>query len=103
MDIILLGSISSNSLIEQIKHSFNKAAILTDDHHLYVDEQKVFFDYLIITDYSLIIKDQLNLIKCEHQVPITNFYHQTVCENIYYCDSDIAFKKAIQHINEGDF
>ena len=104
MDIVILGSIKQTIkpfegiAIKEVKQT----AVLTDDHNLQTENNQIFFDYLIIGDFSLIKSDKQNLMLLEMVFPIVNFYRQTSCENIYYVDGPEALNQALFHIVDGD-
>lgn len=75
----------------------DKSIILEDDVHLTYNNQVYSFDYLIFTDVNQISNFRKTNILHEDNLPITNFYHQTTYENIYYTNNienviDIIFE-----------
>ena len=68
----------------------NSKVKLIDDCHLELCNDLLSFDYLIITDISLIEGLKEAGVLTESKIPVTNFEKQTSIENIYYCtDNDI--------------
>lgn len=104
MDIVILGvlgqpiKIPDNIRIKEVI----QAGDLTDDHTLQTESEAIYFDYLLIRDFSLIKSDRQNLLLSENGLPVVNFYRQTACVNIFYVDSPEAYDRAIGFIIEGD-
>ena len=62
----------------------NEEVTLIDDMHISTKDCNYTFDYLIFTDVLKIKNFRSTNILHEDNVPVTNFFHQTTYENIYY-------------------
>lgn len=69
------------------------------DIELIYHDKIISFDYLIIDDLKLCQNLKKTQILIDDNVPVTNFYHQTSNEYIYYGN----IEKCIKHICEGDY
>ena len=68
--------------------TINSKIKLIDDCHLLYDNTELSFDYLIITDITLIEGHKEVGILTESKIPVTNYDKQTSIENIFYCNED---------------
>ena len=64
---------------------------MIDDCNLLLNNESISFDYLIITELSLIEGYKEIGILTEHKIPVTNYELQTSIENIYYAKDDQVF------------
>lgn len=84
--IILSNEITSHSNA----HVINSKVKLVDDCTLVYNNETISFDYLIITNITLIEGHKEVGVLTESKIPVTNYDKQTSVENIYYCNnSDI--------------
>lgn len=84
--IILSNEITSYSNAYVI----NSKVKLVDDCTLVYNNETISFDYLIITNITLIEGHKEVGVLTESKIPVTNYDKQTSVENIYYCNnSDI--------------
>lgn len=75
--------------------------VLNDDAHLTIKDDIYTFEYLILTDTSLITNFLNFPILQENDLPITNCLFQTSIENIYYT-KDENIEIALQNIIENN-
>ena len=94
--IILSNSYTTN---EENILVLNSAVTLVDDMHILVDDTTYSFDYLVFTDVSKILNFKSTNILHEDGIPVTNFFHQTTYENIYYPVNG-NIDEAIENIKE---
>ncbi|MBQ4571445.1 MAG: hypothetical protein IJB21_07100 [Bacilli bacterium] len=73
--------------------------IFIDDHHLKYKNEIIEFEYLIYTNKLNVTYNNKNILLFENNIPITNFYHQTTLENIYYITEDNLEQKINDIIN----
>lgn len=66
-------------------HVINSKVKLLDDCHLTNGGETLSFDYLIITDISLVEGHKEVGVLTESKIPVTNYDKLTSVENIYYC------------------
>ena len=59
---------------------------LLDNYHIKYNEQIISFDYLIFDNICLITNYLNSNILHENTMPITNFFHATSIENIFYSE-----------------
>lgn len=81
-NIIIL---STKELSYNGTYLLNTKVKLLDDCHLQINEDIITFDYLIITDITLVEGYKEIGILTESKIPVTNYDKQTSVENIYYC------------------
>ena len=62
--------------------------IFIDDHHIKYNNEIIEFEYLIYSNELNVTFEKKNMLMFENNIPITNFYHQTSLENIYYITED---------------
>lgn len=72
-------------------HVINDKVKMIDDCNLLLNNESISFDYLIITELSLIERYKEIGILTEHKIPVTNYELQTSIENIYYAKDDQVF------------
>jgi len=79
-------------------HMINVPITFIDDHTLQLDSQFIQFDYLIILSKELVI--DLNPLKLliDRDVVVTNYFHQTILEHIYYLNSEFSQQKILDNI-----
>lgn len=73
--------------------------IFIDDHHLKYKNEIIEFEYLIYTNKLNVTYNNKKILLFENNIPITNFYHQTTLENIYYVTEDNLEQKINDIIN----
>lgn len=61
----------------------NKDFLFFDENHIKVDNELYEFTYLIYTNEINCNDNNINLLK-EDLIPVTNFFHETNIENIYF-------------------
>lgn len=79
----------------------NEPIVLIDDTHLKTNNINYIFDYLIITDISLVSNFKQTNILHEHGLPVTNCFYQTTYENVYYT-SDDKIEEVLQNLYENE-
>ena len=94
--IILSNSYTTND--ENIL-VLNDEVILDDDMHISAKDSTYSFDYLVFTDVTKIKNFKSTNILHEDGIPVTNFFHQTTYENIYYPVNG-NIDEAIENIKE---
>ena len=62
--------------------------IFIDDHHIKYNNEIIEFEYLIYSNELNVTFEKKNMLMFENNIPITNFYHQSSLENIYYITED---------------
>ena len=72
-------------------HVISSKIKLIDDCNLLLNNENISFDYLIITDLSLVEGYKEIGILTENKIPVTNYEHQTSIENIYYTQESRVF------------
>ena len=73
--------------------------ILIDENHLKYKNEIIEFEYLIYTNKLNITYKNKNILLFENNIPVTNFYHQTTLENIYFITEDNLEQKINDIIN----
>jgi hypothetical protein len=63
----------------------NESCELVDDKHIKYNNDIYEFEYLI---YSNLVDIKNTFVVCENEIPITNYYHQTSLDHIYYINED---------------
>ncbi len=97
--IIILSNIIDS--LSDDTFTINEPIELIDDNHLKTKKMIYIFDYLIITDITLVSNFKQTNILHEHGVPVTNCFYQTTYENIYYT-SYSKIKEVLQNIYENE-
>lgn len=64
----------------------NSKIKLIDDCNLIYENETISFDYLIITNITLVEGHKEIGVLTESKIPVTNYDKQTSVENIYYCN-----------------
>lgn len=77
----------------------NNDFIIVDDHHIKYEDKLIEFEYMIYSNLLKINYEKSNLILLEDMQPITNFYHQTSIENIYFITEENTQSKILDIIN----
>lgn len=76
----------------------NDECTLIDDHHINYQDKVYEFEYLIYSNKANLNFINNHLLLKENNIPITNFYHQTSLEHIYYITEDNLKQKIIDII-----
>ena len=63
----------------------NESCLLVDDKHIKYNNDIYEFEYLI---YSNMVDIKNSFVILENGIPITNYYHQTSLDHIYYINED---------------
>lgn len=70
---------------------------LENDCTLIYNKERITFDYLIITDISLVSNLKQIGVLTENKIPVTNYEKQTSIENIYY-GSNLDIEEIINNL-----
>lgn len=98
--IIILSNIYTTNN-EQI-YILNESVELIDDVTIKCQNDDIYtFDYLIFTNPNQITNFRETNILHEAGLPVTNYFHQTTYENIYFID-DNSIDTALTNIYEDD-
>ncbi len=72
-----------------------KAIVLVDENTLILNDQKINFNYLLFDDAMLISNLKDTKILTDRAIIVTNFFHATSVENIFYTKMIPSTIKAI--------
>lgn len=70
---------------------------LENDCTIIYNKERITFDYLIITDISLVSNLKQIGVLTENKIPVTNYEKQTSIENIYY-GSNLDIEEIINNL-----